>query len=218
MGRENRREAVAALHRAHILSAAETLFSEKGFAPTTIDDISKASGYSRRTIYAYFDTKEDILCHIVEKGLTELKRNLESAVCSGGDFMAQYAAVCAAIRKYRRNYPYSAERVDRAGTAAETERSETVRRIFALGTEINALLAGWLDAGKKSGVVRRDINSLLSVYILWSGIASFLSLVETKGAFLAAQLSLTEEELLDCGFRQLLRSVLAEREAAHDAL
>ena len=62
----NRKEAVAALHRARIMTAAERLFSEKGYALTTIEDISKASEYSRRTIYAYYDSKEDILHHIIE--------------------------------------------------------------------------------------------------------------------------------------------------------
>ena len=47
----NRKEAVAALHRARIMTAAERLFSEKGYALTTIEDISKASEYSRRTSY-----------------------------------------------------------------------------------------------------------------------------------------------------------------------
>lgn len=43
MGRENKKEAVAALHREQIMKAAEKLFSEKGYEQTTIEDISKAS-------------------------------------------------------------------------------------------------------------------------------------------------------------------------------
>ena len=41
----NQKEAVAALHRERMLAAAEELFQQKGFEQTTIDDISKASGY-----------------------------------------------------------------------------------------------------------------------------------------------------------------------------
>ena len=39
----NQKEAVAALHRERMLTAAEELFQQKGFEQTTIDDISKAS-------------------------------------------------------------------------------------------------------------------------------------------------------------------------------
>ena len=55
MSRENKKEAVAALHRRQIMISADRLFLEKGFVQTTIDDISKASEYSRRTIYPYYE-------------------------------------------------------------------------------------------------------------------------------------------------------------------
>lgn len=80
MDQMSRKEAVTSLHRARIMTAAEKLFSEKGYAQTTIDDISKASEYSRRTIYAYYESKEDILHHIIEKGLRSLKTDIENAV------------------------------------------------------------------------------------------------------------------------------------------
>ena len=72
------------------MKAAERLFSEKGFAQTTINDISKASEYSRRTIYTYYESKEDILHHIVEKGLLILKQNIEESINLNEDFIEQY--------------------------------------------------------------------------------------------------------------------------------
>ncbi len=62
------------------MKAAEKLFSEKGYEQTTIEDISKASEYSQRTIYVYYESKEDILYHIIEKGLIELKQNIENVI------------------------------------------------------------------------------------------------------------------------------------------
>ena len=62
MSRINQKPAVADLHRQQILKAAEVLFTEKGYEHTRIEDISRASGYSRRTLYAYYQSKEDILC------------------------------------------------------------------------------------------------------------------------------------------------------------
>ena len=59
MKQMSKKEAVAELHRTRIMTSAERLFSEKGYAQTTIADISKASEYSRRTIYAYYESKEE---------------------------------------------------------------------------------------------------------------------------------------------------------------
>ena len=83
----NKKEAVAALHRERIMTAAEKLFSEKGYAQTRIDDISKAAEYSRRTIYAYYESKENILHHIIENGLCSLKTDIENDVNDNTGFV-----------------------------------------------------------------------------------------------------------------------------------
>ena len=103
MGRGNKKDVVAALHREQIMKAAEKLFSEKGYVQTTIDDISKASEYSRRTIYAYYENKDDILHHIIEKGLQTLKVDIENAVNRDDDFVGKYKAICMAMSKYQRD-------------------------------------------------------------------------------------------------------------------
>ena len=51
MNQENKKDAVAALHRENIVRAAAALFAQKGFDASSIDDIARESGYSRRTIY-----------------------------------------------------------------------------------------------------------------------------------------------------------------------
>ncbi|MHA2142415.1 MAG: TetR/AcrR family transcriptional regulator [Candidatus Thorarchaeota archaeon] len=50
-----------------ILGAAESLFSEKGYHGTSMDDIVKASGYSKGAIYGHFDSKEQLFLSVLEK-------------------------------------------------------------------------------------------------------------------------------------------------------
>jgi len=50
---------VATSHAA-IEQAAFALFTERGFASTTLDDIARALGVGRRTLFRYFDSKNDI--------------------------------------------------------------------------------------------------------------------------------------------------------------
>lgn len=46
---------------AEVARTAMSLFLERGFEATTIDDIAAAAGISRRTFFRYFGTKEDIV-------------------------------------------------------------------------------------------------------------------------------------------------------------
>lgn len=209
----NRKEAIAALHRARIMTAAERLFSEKGYAQTTIEDISKASEYSRRTIYAYYDSKEDILHHIIEKGLRSLKADIESAANENDGFTDAFCAVCGAMRRYRKEYPHSLDSLKRSGAdeIRQAAASDTVKNILRLGTEINEILEALIVRGQKSGEVRKDLVPMLTVYVLSASIDALLALAETKGQFICAQNGVTEEEFLDYGFRQIIDSVLEVR-------
>ena len=213
MGETNKKEAVAALHRAQIMTAAEKLFSEKGYEQTTIEDISKESEYSRRTIYAYYESKDDILHCIIEKGLQALKTDIENAANDNAGFTDAYRAVCRAMRKYRREYPYSLERLNRSGDEEiwRTVKSDAVKNILRLGTEINETLEALIIRGQESGKVRKDIVPTLTVYVLWSSIDSLLALAGTKGKFICAQNGMTEEKFLDYGFRQIVNSILEVR-------
>lgn len=234
MGRGNKKDAVAALHREQILKAAEKLFSEKGYVQTTIDDISKASAYSRRTIYAYYENKEDILHHIMEKGLLALKADIENAVNRQEDFMEGYREICMAMRNYQREYPHSADTIKVADTShigvfnnfdasdvSHTSKvtndsnpsdiSDTVKHILYLGEEINGLLASFIEKGKEKGIVRKEVVPLLTVYILWSGITALLTLADTKGTYICRQFNISENEFLDYGFQQLINSILEVR-------
>ena len=195
------------------MKAAETLFSEKGYVQTTIEDISKISEYSRRTIYTYFESKDDILHHIIEKGLVDLKADLENALNLNGDFVMQYKAVFNAMKKYHEECPHSVENVNNAKSRNfdYSTLSDTVKHILVLGTEINELLATFIEKGKVDGIVRQDIVPMMSVYVLWSNITSLLTLSQTKGRFISKQFSISEDEFLDYGFKQIINSILEVR-------
>ena len=213
MGRGNKKEAIASFHREQILKAAERLFTEKGYDQTTIADISKEAGYSRRTIYAYYESKEDMLHHIIETGLQALKEDIKNAVKGNDDFLGQYKAICMAMSRYQRECHYSAENVNRANTTNldETDISDTVKRILLFGEEINRVLADFIEKGKKDGMVRQDTVPELTVYVLWSGITSLFSLVQTKGQYISGHYSISDKEFLEYGLKQLINSILEER-------
>ena len=62
-----------------ILTAATALFMQKGFEKTTLMDIAKLSGVSKRVIIYEMNSKEELLGHLVTKfldGVTEASNNV----------------------------------------------------------------------------------------------------------------------------------------------
>jgi len=59
------------LAKKKIIKAAYTLFEQKGFHSTSMDDIAHKIGVSKASIYSYFKSKEDILIITVDQALTD---------------------------------------------------------------------------------------------------------------------------------------------------
>ncbi|MFC7656445.1 TetR family transcriptional regulator [Pseudonocardia benzenivorans] len=57
--RRGRSAAGRAEVRGELVRAALTLFTEKGYDETTVDDVAAAAGVGRRTFFRYFRGKED---------------------------------------------------------------------------------------------------------------------------------------------------------------
>jgi AcrR family transcriptional regulator len=50
-----------------IISAAEGVFSKKGFAEARMDDIAEKTGLSKGTLYNYFKSKDDLIIAILDR-------------------------------------------------------------------------------------------------------------------------------------------------------
>ncbi|CAA9462912.1 MAG: Transcriptional regulator, AcrR family [uncultured Rubrobacteraceae bacterium] len=87
--RERTRRAV----QTEIGDAAMRLFLERGFEATTMEQIANEVGISRRSLFRYFGTKEDIvLGHLVETGLA-VRDALEARPADEGPWEALRAAL-----------------------------------------------------------------------------------------------------------------------------
>ncbi|MCD8288920.1 MAG: TetR/AcrR family transcriptional regulator [Prevotella sp.] len=63
--------------RKKLVDEARVLFAKKGFANTTMNDIAIASGKGRRTLYTYFNSKEEIYSAVIASELERLSDKLD---------------------------------------------------------------------------------------------------------------------------------------------
>jgi AcrR family transcriptional regulator len=66
--------------QAQLLQAAKQLFQLHGFRRVTIDDIAKAIGKARSSLYYYYKTKEEILDAVIAAEISELMSAIAAAV------------------------------------------------------------------------------------------------------------------------------------------
>jgi len=70
---------------AELLEAALTLFVEKGFATTRSEEVAKAAGVSKGTLYLYFPSKEELLKAVIQHFLgTEIEAGIQEAAAADG--------------------------------------------------------------------------------------------------------------------------------------
>lgn len=78
----------------NILAAANILFIKKGYAATTIDEISSCANITKRTLYSYFADKKTLFLGVIEDAVNdpwELDTPLNKITSKGDLYVALYA-------------------------------------------------------------------------------------------------------------------------------
>lgn len=70
--------------RHEIVHAAELLFSERGYAGTSMRDIADAVGIKAGSLYAHIDTKQDLLFGIISEASDRFLEGVEDVVSAPG--------------------------------------------------------------------------------------------------------------------------------------
>ncbi len=87
-----RRQLDRQARRRKIQRVARRIFSERGFAGTTIEEIARRAGLSVGAIYLYFKSKEDLYVSLLQDSLDQLAVELEHILVPPGDARAQLRA------------------------------------------------------------------------------------------------------------------------------
>lgn len=78
MSRLNQKQLQSEQTRKRIADAARTLFIQKGYKATSIEDIVSATGSSKGNIYYHFNNKEGLFLYLMEEWDREWEQNWES--------------------------------------------------------------------------------------------------------------------------------------------
>jgi TetR/AcrR family transcriptional regulator, cholesterol catabolism regulator len=82
--------------KARIISEAETLFNQQGFDGASMRDIAAAAEMQPASVYYYFESKEELLWAVWEKGGIELLNRVNDAIADKTDPWQRMETACIA--------------------------------------------------------------------------------------------------------------------------
>lgn len=202
------------VHRKNISKAAEALFMEKGISNTSMNDIAKAAGYSKATLYVYFKNKEELIAVLVLESMKKLYGYISLALKESTDTKERYMKICYGLVKYQEEYPFYFKMVletiniDFETTQFLPEEKET----FVIGEQINELLEEFLKAGMKQGEIRSDIQVLPTILSFWGMLSGLIQIATNKETYIEQCADKSKMEFLVYGFELIFNSIISNGE------
>ena len=123
-----KRGARAERTRIAILEAAETFFSERGFASTRLEDVAESVGIRRASIVYYFRDKRELYAAVLESVFGGLRERLGEALSADAPVAERIEAAVVAWVDYVGRRPSIARLILREVADASGERREFLHR------------------------------------------------------------------------------------------
>ena len=82
-----------------ILKAAKELFTKYGFKKVSMDEIASETGVTKKTVYSYFSSKEELLKDVIKEELQSIRKIIDKAEKQSNDFISidEWATKCDTI-------------------------------------------------------------------------------------------------------------------------
>ncbi|RPF20398.1 TetR family transcriptional regulator [Myceligenerans xiligouense] len=137
-----------------VTRAALELFSTRGYANTSVQQIVEAAGVTKGAMYHYFTSKDDLLFAIYERMLSLQKSRLDEITARGGPAEEVLRAVCVDVMETSIEFlPEGTVFFRSVHMLSEDRQKEVTRR----RREYNDQFAAIVERGQASGVFRDDV-------------------------------------------------------------
>lgn len=189
--------------RQFIIEQTAQLFNTKGYAATSLADITEATGLTKGSIYGNFENKDavsravfrynaDRLLTHIDRSFSEDKPNARTKLLAHIDF-------------YRKNW---LKIFENGGCPVLNTATEVDDTLPALQNDVKQVLENWatkitsvLEEGKNEGIFKNDLDSEAYAYLFITLIEGGILLAKTTGKQIHLQRALdriiriTEDEI-----------------------
>jgi AcrR family transcriptional regulator len=196
---QSKRESNKEKKKALFIAAAEGLFLQKGFEGTSIDEVAKEAGHTKRTLYQYFTGKEDLFYAIALKGARQLFSAFEDAMSKGDNALEKISLGNKAYLKYyAENYEMFRLLNYRPANQYNSEESPHYREIRILDGKRMSIFMDLIAAARADGSINPKLDIIKAVFFAFFAPYSLLYTVSSMSMW--EMLELDEMEFLRFSF------------------
>ena len=205
-----RRARLTEVRREHVLDAARRVFAARGYEAATMEQIARQAAYTKRTLYAYFSSKETLLLEVCASALERMVPLLQREAVTGTTgaerlsrigmaSLAFFTSDPAALTVFGQNPPFAPRHL--TGTA--------FRRVKALNVRLHAIVAEAFEIGISDGTVRPDVEPRRAALFVTHATAALMQSVAGRGALFQRLHDVPPDEIVTFGLRMIGQSFLA---------
>lgn len=91
------------MKKEQIIEAARKLFNKYGFKKVSMDEIAREAGVTKRTVYMYFSSKEELFNYFIQEELNNMKKIVEDIEKQNLNFFEAIHQIIYNLIKYKHN-------------------------------------------------------------------------------------------------------------------
>ncbi len=190
------------------LDAAEELFKEKGFEGTSIDEVAGKAGLTKRTLYQYFLSKEDLYFAVALRGAKQLFALSEEAVMAGGNALEKvHLANLAHLRFYLDDIGMFKILNYKPANRQNCDASPHFQQITEYDGRRMVLLMNLIGLGITDRSIKPEADMKKAIFFAFFSAFSLLYTISTTDKGIWKILELEEADFLSFSFDQIMNAL-----------
>lgn len=209
----SRREREQQEREQYIIAKAIELFCEYGFENVSMDQIAKESEFTKRTVYRYFQSKEDLYFAAALQGHQSLYKTMKNAREKGSTGFEKLRSCFYAYYDYCETYPALAQLVNKRQYSKLSKADTTspfYKRFFEVDQLIFSEIRHLYEIGIADKSVRSDEDIEYLTYTTIYSAVSFFHLYTFSGASYTNHLHLDRDKFVTFAIEHILDQIKAK--------
>ncbi len=214
MSEIERKSKIINIRKNDIINAAEKIIFEKGFDLATMDNIAKEAEFSKRTIYKYFISKEQLYFEIMIRGYKLLNIGIEKILIDNSNLNAieKLKKIGLYIFEFSNHYPnYFKIIMDYQNNEKdfnESYKNKSKDECYLFGEDLFNYIKSLVEEGVKYNLFDDNIDVINTSIFIWSSSIGLFDVMTKKKNYIKHYHNKDTSELISEGFDFIFKSII----------